>query len=222
MQPTNPLQVLCHAFCWKWYNPLTLVEVPMMKLITIVFLALGLCPILSAKEIAVGSLPSDALDSEVWTNVAFNAVRDDVRDFVVRIELASSVSNCIQVALGRDLDGDGDLTVEESALVIGFRDGRCFVEDVAGEDRHFESSGMSGTGPCFLQMSVRTDASLDPKNVSFATGSGPCFQDLASACPPWLFRREWNLLKVTRRGDPGAQEICRVRADYRSFRITIR
>ena len=216
------MQVLCHAFCWKWYNPLSLVEVPMMKLITIVFLVLGLCPVLSAKEIAVGSLPSDAQDSEVWTNAAFNAVRDDVRDFGVRIELASSVSNCVQVAFGRDLDGDGDLAVEESALVIGFRDGRCFVEDVAGEVRHFDPSDVSGTGPHFLQMNLRTDAAFVPKCVSFATGSGACFEDLASACPPWLFRREWNLLKVTRRGDPGAQELFRILVDYRSFWITVR
>ena len=186
-------------------------------------LALGLCSVLSAKEIAVGPQgASPYLDSEVSTNVSFNVHRSDVRTFDVRIEVASSVSNCVQVAFGRDADGDGDLSSEESGLVLGWRTGRYFVEDVAGEVRTFEPGAVADGSARFLHMNVATDAAFVPKRAIFANDAGACFADIAAACPSWLFSREWNLLKVTRRGPAASGELCRIRNDYRSFRISFR
>lgn len=118
----------------------------MLRFIPLFFLLVSICPVLSAKEIAVGQLVSDHLDTESSTNVAFNVRRNDVKVFDVRIELASSVSNSV----------------------------------------------------------------------------GACFADIARTCPPWLFRQEWNLVKVTRRGPVASDELCRIRNDYRSFWISFR
>lgn len=110
----------------------------MLRFIPLIFLLISICPVLSAKEIAVGQLVSDCLDTESSTNVAFNVRRNDVKVFDVRIEQASSVSNCVQVAFGRDADADGDLSPDEADLVLGWRAGRYFVEDVSAEERTFE------------------------------------------------------------------------------------
>jgi len=83
----------------------------MPKFLILFFIAVCLCPVLSAKEIAVGSQGvSPFLDTEISTNVFFNVSRNDVKVFDVRIELASSVSNCVQVAFGCDANGDGEVT----------------------------------------------------------------------------------------------------------------
>ncbi|MGN0851970.1 MAG: hypothetical protein ACI4Q3_01180 [Kiritimatiellia bacterium] len=186
-------------------------------------LALCLCPVLSAKEIAVGPQGvSPFLDTEVSTNVSFNVSRNDEKAFDVRIELASSVSNCVQIAFGRDADGDGDLAPEETGLVLGWRAGRYFVEDVAGEARHFEPEDVSDGGSRFLHLNVATDAAFVPKRASFGSGAGACFAEIAAASPPWLFSAEWNLLKVTRRGAAPAGELCRIRNDCRFFRVVFR
>ena len=86
--------------------------------------------------ITVGTQPASPFaDTEVCTNIAFNATRSDMREFDVRMELSGSVSNCVQVAFGRDEDGDGDLAPEETGLMFGWRGGRYVIEDVCGEAR---------------------------------------------------------------------------------------
>ena len=91
---------------------------------------------LPAVDVTIGTQPASLLaDTEVSTNIAFNATRRDMREFDVRMELSGSVSNCVQVAFGRDEDGDGDLAPEETGLMFGWRGGRYVIEDVCGEAR---------------------------------------------------------------------------------------
>ena len=194
----------------------------MLRFIPLIFLLISICPVLSAKEIAVGQLVSDHLDTESSTNVAFNVRRNDVKVFDVRIELASSVLNCVQVAFGRDADADGDLSPDEADLVLGWRAGRYFVEDVSAEERTFEPDAATEGTTRFLNLRVATDAAFVPKEAAFTNSVGSCFADIARACPPWLFRQEWNLVKVTRRGPVASDELCRIRNDYRSFWISFR
>ena len=186
-------------------------------------LAVCLCPFLSAKEIAVGAPPrSPFLDTEASTNVAFSLVRGDVKAFDVRIDLAGTVSNCVQVAFGRDADGDGDLAPGETGLVLGWRAGRYLVEDVAAGARLFEMNcGPAGVDR-FLHLRVETDADSAPRAASLANEVGACFPDLASECPAWLFRRDWDLLQVARRGVGPADELCRVRNGCRSLHLVFR
>ena len=96
----------------------------MLRFIPLFFLLVSICPVLSAKEIAVGQLVSDCLDTESSTNVAFNVRRNDVKVFDVRIELASSVLNCVQVAFGTDRNSDGDLAPAGARDVISSRTSR--------------------------------------------------------------------------------------------------
>ena len=59
-----------------------------------------------AKEFNVSPLPvSPYADTEVATNIVFNRHRSDVKEFELKFTLDCSPSNCIQVALGTDVDG---------------------------------------------------------------------------------------------------------------------
>ena len=64
----------------------------------------------AAERVEVLTLPPSLFaDTEVSTNVVVNRKRNDVKAFDVSMELAGSVSNSVQIAFGRDADGDGNL-----------------------------------------------------------------------------------------------------------------
>ena len=98
--------------------------------------ALLLSLTVSAKEITLPPMPvSPYTDTEVATNIVFNRHRSDVKEFELKFTLDCSPSNCIQVALGTDADGDGDLSFAETGAVYGWRNGRYFIEDVVAGKR---------------------------------------------------------------------------------------
>lgn len=193
-----------------------------MKCILIVLLVICNGYFLSANEITVLPQSSVFLDTEASTNISFNVRRNDVCVLDVRIEHSVSVSNCVQIAFGRDADCNGELAHEETGLVLGWRSGRCFLEHVSEETRYIESVPMSAGNLFFLRMRVETDSTFSPRKVSFTNNMGSCFTEISETCPQWLFQRDWNLLKITRRGPVVSDEVCCVHNDYRSFWIILK
>ena len=172
-------------------------------------------------SISVGPQPEGAYsDTEVSTNIVFNLHRNDVKAFDVRMELAGSVSNCVLVAFGRDADGNGDLAPEETDFVLGWRLGKYFIENVADDERLFANASAEADSSRFLQLSVKTDGAFKPKTAAFTNEVGACFADLG--VQEWLFRPEWNLAKVTRRGVDPASEWLTIDNRYSSFVIRLR
>ena len=74
-------------------------------------------------EVRPGAAPACA-STEASTNIAFNALRGDVREVRMHFTFEGVSSNCIQVAFGRDADGDGVLSFDETDAVYGWRNGR--------------------------------------------------------------------------------------------------
>ena len=160
-------------------------------------------------------------DPESSTNVAFNASRNDTRRFGVTLEHAGSVSNCVDVAFGRDADGDGDLAPEESDLVLGWSGGVWTLEDVASDCRH-EESAVGTSAVRRIAFSVATDGDLVPVRAGITNETGACFTEIAAEAPRWFFRPEWNLMKVTRRGLDTEGGWCRVESVYNHFSVIVR
>ena len=188
----------------------------------ILMMALLAFPAFAAERVEVLTLPPSVFaDTEVSTNIVVNRRRNDVKAFDVSMELAGSVSNSVQIAFGRDTDGDGNLAPGETALVLGWRTNRWFVEDVRKGARHFEPAS-AAAAQRFLRMSVRTDEKFVPLRAAFTNEAGECFAALSRPAPAFLFDREWNLAKVTRRGAAPPGEWCRVDSDYRKLAISLR
>src|SRR5574344_24197 len=191
----------------------------------VLFLVAALClrGIVIARETVVGSLPESAFaDAEACTNVAFDVARSDVRTFDVRLELAGTASNCVQVAFGRDSDGDGVLALEETVLCLAWRGGSYCVENVAASERLSETPAGASASVRFLRMSLATDAQFVLKTASFENEAGPCFESLAASVPSWLFRSDWNLMRITRRGVDASEEWCRIDCAYSRFSVHVR
>lgn len=157
-----------------------------------------------AKTFNVSPLPvSLYADTEVTTNIAFNANRGDVKEFELEFTLDCTLSNSVQVALGIDADRDGELSFAETGAVLGWRNGRYFIEDVENGKRYeYPVESESRIGIEVFTVNVRTKRGVD--------------------APAWLYNPNWNLMKITRRGVDMSSEWIRCKLDYSGFYITIR
>ena len=156
-----------------------------LKSLSIAASSLSLCA--SAWGAALPPLPdSPWADTEISTNVAFNAERSDAREFGVEMSFTGTASNCLQVAFGRDADGDGDLSPEETAMLLGWRAGSYFIEDAVGCVRYAEEAVSPSTSR-LLSFRVALDGAFRPRAVAATNEAGACFPALAGAAPAWLY-----------------------------------
>ena len=193
---------------------------------TFVFFALSiLLPlVVPAKEFNVSPLPvSPYIDTEVATNIVFNRHRSDVKEFELKFTLDCSPSNCIQVALGTDADGDGDLSFAETGAVYGWRNGRYFIEDVVAGKRYEHSiSDDKRIGRQVFSVNMRTTRDYLPKTFLANIDGASVFTNLTTTVPTWLYQPKWNLMRITRRGEDALSEWFSCKIDYSYFYITIR
>ena len=95
------------------------------------FLAVAMPFSMFARTIVVPPQPvSPYADTEVSTNIQFSASSEHAREIEMRFALDGCMSNCVQVAFGKDADGDGVLGADEAETLYGWRNGRYFAESV--------------------------------------------------------------------------------------------
>ena len=82
---------------------------------------------LFAAKTAAPNLPCGKLpNTEVATNLILRIDVAKTERLVFTIEADNSPSNSLSVAVGRDANGDGDLSLEEADVVFGFDCGEWF------------------------------------------------------------------------------------------------
>ena len=75
--------------------------------------------------VTVESLPqSEYADTEVSTNIPFEVSFDAMSRMNFSISLEASPSNCVEVSIGTDANGDGDLSLDEADQTFGYNCGR--------------------------------------------------------------------------------------------------
>ena len=170
-------------------------------------------------EVQPGAIPECA-STEVSTNIAFNVVQSDVREVRMHFTFEGVPSNCVQVAFGRDADGDGVLSFVETDAVYGWRNGRYFAEDVKAGVRTEEAEAATGRA---LSVRIRMTKESLPTHFAATNGAGSAvLGELASSVPTWVYRPEWNMMRVTRRGPgvPAEWFLCDVK--YGEFILIMR
>lgn len=190
------------------------------KLLLLVAIICYSCGIFARETIVGAQAVSQYFDSEVSTNISFNAKRKDTKNLEVRLAFGDSIENSVQIAFGRDANGNGNLEPEETAFMFGRRRGEHFVEDVAGGKRYVAQCDSLNPETNFLDMEVSTDRSLKPRNIKFTCERGECFADIGAL--PISFDSNWNLVKVTRRGRGMANELCSINNQHRAMMLFFR
>ena len=128
-----------------------------------------------ALAVTVEPLPlSEYTDTEVSTNIAFVVDRSIMTRIEFTVALDATPTNNVEVAIGTDENGDGNLSVEEAAYVFGYDCGAWFCRD-QGENK-IESTAVDlglRPGPLLSHTFILKMRKLDAA---------------------------WNLVKVARRG----------------------
>ena len=114
--------------------------------------------------------PSEYADTEASTNCVFAVGEGGGRRLVFSLELEAGTTNNVEVAIGCDADCDGRLSLDETALAVGYDCGTWFVRSAAKDCVTISNAAVSGTYRRTYEVRSRH---IDPA---------------------------WNLVKVTRRG----------------------
>ena len=150
------------------------------------------CCLFAAFSATVGELPPcDYADTEVSTNFPFAVDFNTMSRFEFALALDASPSNAVEVAVGTDADGDGNLSVEETASVFGYDCGSWF-------ERTTETSTETRT-PVGNATRLERTFILNRRKVR--------------AC--------WNMTKVTRRGFGTFGESATIRGRLPGFKLSI-
>ena len=149
-------------------------------------------------------------DCEAATNAALPSATWQRRGhFDVHLSVAAG-TNLVQLAFGRDADGDGELSRAETVLVVGRGIGEAFVEDVAARMRYAEAlpptAGRRGLG---LRVSLRADGTPTGLVATNETGV-TVFSEWRHAPPAFFFDPSWDTVRVVSAGPDDADGRVRV------------
>ena len=168
------------------------------------FLAMTVPCIALAVQMVVPPVPApEFADTEVSTNIAVSVSANHAQEIGMSFALqGSSISNCLQVAFGRDADGDGVLGVDESETLFGWRNGRYFAENMPRGVRVEEESLDGGTSRVFT-VNFRLSKGRGLRHFTATNETGVAvFTNFSASAKGWLYSPEWSMMRVTRRG-PG-------------------
>ena len=118
--------------------------------------------------------PSQFPDTEAVTNLPLVVLAESPRRLRFSVELPASPSNNVEVAIGRDADCNGRLSLDETALAVGYDCGEWFVRSAASDSVTYSDAADSGL--------FRRTYEVRSRHIDSS----------------------WNLVKVTRRGQSAA------------------
>ena len=177
---------------------------------------------LHAVEFTVSQMPvSPFADTEVSTNMVIN--KADINYVDLKFTLCGTPTNDLEMAFGTDVNTNGVLDAEEVETRFGWRSGRYFIENALTFES-FDSEGVAGSQN--LSVELHLDIRSSPqqiRRIAVAGATASAFSGLVSERPPaWLWRREWNLMRVTRRGTESPSDWLYYKAANLGFAIRLR
>ena len=164
---------------------------------------------------------SPYLDTEVTTNVPINKADISYSDLNFRFD--GTPTNNLELAFGTDMNTNGVLDAEEVGTRFGWRAGRYFIENAqTGELLGGDVLNPTQSFSVDMHLEVRYSSQRVRKVVVSGVNAAD-FGALVSNVPPaWVWRREWNLMRATRRGMEPPSDWIEYSASHRGFAIRLR
>lgn len=175
-----------------------------------------------ARTILVPTQPvSPYLDTEVSTNVPINKADISYSDLNFRFD--GTPTNNRELAFGTDMNTNGVLDAEEVGARFGWRAGRYFIENAqTGELLGGDVLNPTQSFSVDMHLEVRY-SSQRVRKVEVSGVNAAEFGALATNVPPaWIWRREWNMMRATRRGTEPPSDWIEYSASHRGFAIRMR
>lgn len=175
-----------------------------------------------AREFAIDRMPvSPFADAEVSANMTINAANISYAD--LRFQFQGTPTNDLELAFGTDVNTNGVLDAEEVETRFGWRSGRYFIENALTWER-FVSEPASGAQNLSVEMHLDIRYALQQvKRVNVTGTNASAFGELVSGAPPaWLWRREWNLMRATRRGTEPPSDWLEYKSGHYGFSLRLR
>ena len=166
--------------------------------------------------------PSEFADTEVSTNIAFAVERPAMTRIEFTVALDATPTNNVEVAIGTDANGDGNLAVEEAAYVFGWDCGKWFKRsksEVVVEQWNcssFLTSGGDAASPLAGQPEQESN------NLCTTTTSDYDYSSHTFILKKRQLDTAWNLVKVTRRGCGVACELVEAKGRKPGFKLEVR
>lgn len=176
----------------------------------------------SARTVVVPTMPvSPYADTEVSTNVAINKAQISYSD--LEFHFSGTPTNNLELAFGTDVNTNGVLDAEEVETRFGWRSGRYFIENALTWERFDgETVGSSQSFSIDLHLEVRY-GSQQVRSMTVSGVDAAAFGAVVSNAPPtWIWRREWNMMRATRRGTELPSDWIEYNASHRGFAIRLR
>ena len=161
-------------------------------------LVLALC-------VAGGLPPWETADTEVSTNCPFALEQSNVRHFRFRLDCIGTPSNNVQVAFGRDANTNGVLEISETGLAVGWDCGQWVLRGFTTND--WSVIGVTTNEAKTLEFDLSVGRGR-PKRISVSENGVPFAWTLPAKLPPWMYSKDWDMLRLTVRGiDPPEESV---------------
>ena len=180
----------------------------------------------AGSPITVTPLPaSEYADTEVTTNCPFSLADPDVRHLRLQLNLVATSSNNVEVAFGRDVNGDGALTLEEIAFAVGWDAGRWIMREglaiASVVPRQWTASAASETSVKQLRFSLDWNATRAQGITATENGRSLAWA-LPEPLPTWLHDPTWNTMRLAVRGAEAPNETLWAKAQVEGTTLMIR
>lgn len=177
---------------------------------------------LHAVEFTIDRMPvSQFVDTEVSTNIAIGVADINYADLDFTFD--GTPTNNLEIAFGTDVNQNGVLEAEEIETRFGWMNGTYFVENVRTWERvESERTALPQSLSINIHLDIGT-SSQKVRRVTISGASASAFGALVSNLPPaWMWKREWDLMRVTRRGVEAPSDWLHYKASNYGFSIMLR
>ena len=149
--------------------------------------------------VTISQLPPSAyVDTEVTAYADLRIPARNARGLDIEMTFTGTASNNVEIALGRDADGDGRLSFRETDLALGWDCGRYFVESFVTGECFEEPAAADGISRRLCWHCPVKRGRLLGLAVSNETAA--VFAPLAANTPAWAYSAGWDLMRLTARG----------------------
>ena len=189
------------------------------KILTFLFIC-SIFFMIEAREILLPQTPvSTYEDTESSVSVQLPFLKENDCEFSLSLSLMATASNHLEVAFGLDKNRDGDLSLDESELLIGWSCGKWFFSDRRSDVT--DVTDADGGEKSFVWR-LRLDGEHKAKRAIAFADSQEVLAIAMEKCCSSYFNPQWNMVRVTSCGVDSLSENVKIVSTADGLLIRVR